>query len=173
LSNSMVLLSLIRNCCRLVPGSFIPISLRSWCLKPRPLMPLLHSWPFHSLSPCFRRFGVPRFVWFLVQSFLTSFSLRHDTVGRQVVFLPATVSLFRGPHFPWVPILLKRFIFCHATLPQLDTFLQAEANFLPAPQSPRVISFGPSRRPAAGFLPLCRFFRPLTGFTTASSLGAT
>jgi hypothetical protein len=39
------------------------------------LMPLLHSGPIHNLSPSFRRFGVPHFAWFPVQSFLTTFSL--------------------------------------------------------------------------------------------------
>jgi hypothetical protein len=60
-------------------------------------MPLLHSGHFHSLSPSFLRFGVPRFAWSLVQSFLTTFSLHHATVARLVVFLPVTVNLFRGP----------------------------------------------------------------------------
>jgi hypothetical protein len=39
------------------------------------------------------------------------------------------------------------------------------------PQPPRVSSFGSPRRPAARCRPLCRFFRPPTGFTTASSVG--
>jgi hypothetical protein len=52
---------------------------------------------FHSLSPSFLRFGIPRFPWPLVQSFLTTFSLRHATVAQLVVFLPVTVNLFRGP----------------------------------------------------------------------------
>jgi hypothetical protein len=65
-------------------------------------MPLLHFGPFHSLSPSFRRSGVPRFAWFLVQSFLTTFSMRHAAVARLVVFLPVTVNFFRGPQFFWV-----------------------------------------------------------------------
>jgi hypothetical protein len=65
-------------------------------------MPLLHSGTIHSLSLSFRPFGVPRFAWFLAQSFLTTFSLRYATVARLVVFLPVTANLFHGPQFLWV-----------------------------------------------------------------------
>jgi hypothetical protein len=65
-------------------------------------MPLLHSGPFHSLSPSFNRFGVPRFAWFLVQSYLATFSLRHAAIARLVFFLPVTFDPFRGPQFLWV-----------------------------------------------------------------------
>jgi hypothetical protein len=56
-------------------------------------MPLLHSGPFHSLSPSFRRFGVSRFL---------TFSLRHATLAQWVILLPATVSLFWDPQYPRV-----------------------------------------------------------------------
>jgi hypothetical protein len=62
---------------------------------------LLHSGHIQRLSPSFNRFGVPRFAWFLVQSFLT-FLLRHATVARRVLFQPVTVNHFRGPQFIWV-----------------------------------------------------------------------
>jgi hypothetical protein len=63
-------------------------------------MTLLHSGPFYSLSPSFRRFGVPRFAWFLVQSFLASFSLRHATVARVVVFMQTAADFLLDPRYP-------------------------------------------------------------------------
>jgi hypothetical protein len=87
-------------------------------------------------------------------------------------FISVAVNLLCGPQFSWVPIL-KRLLFCHVIVAQLDTFLHAAANFFPDPQSLRVSFFGSPRRPAAGFLPLRCFFHPLTGFTMASSLGIT
>jgi hypothetical protein len=72
------------------------------CFRPWSLMPLFHSRPFHSFSPSFRRYGVLRFAWFLVQPFLTRFSLRHATVARLVLFLLVTANIFRGPQFFWV-----------------------------------------------------------------------
>jgi hypothetical protein len=71
LSNSLILLSLLRRSCHLVRGSFILVSLRSCCLRPRFLMPFLYSKPFHSPFPSFRRFGVSCSVLFLLQSLLT------------------------------------------------------------------------------------------------------
>jgi hypothetical protein len=46
----------------------------------------------------------------------------------------------------------------HATVARWGTFLQAVANFIRGPQSPRVSFFGSPRRPAACLLPLCCFF---------------
>jgi hypothetical protein len=79
----------------------------------------------------------------------------------------------------WIPcsslalvhLFLTIFLLRHATLVWQDTYLQVAVNFLPDPQSPWVSSFGSPSRPAASFRTLCRFFRPLTGFITASSLG--
>jgi hypothetical protein len=97
-------------------------------------------------------------------------SLGHATLAWRVIFIPAAVSLFRGPHIPWVPIFLKKFLLRNVTVAQPDTFLQAAANFFPRPQSLHVCFSGSPRRPAAGFLSLCRFVCALTGFTMASSL---
>lgn len=55
---------------------------------------------------------------------------------------------------------------CHCC----KTFLQAAANLLQGPQFPLLSSFGPPRRPAAGFRPLGRFFIVLEDFTAASSV---
>jgi hypothetical protein len=99
-----------------------------------------------------------------------TFLLHHGTVTRRVVFLWATVNLFRGPQFPWVPIFLKMFLLHSATAARRDTFLQATANFLWDPQTTRVSSFGSPRRPAARCRPLCRFFIVLEDFTAASSI---
>jgi hypothetical protein len=101
------------------------------------------------------------------------FLLCHATSACQVVFILAAFNLFRGSQFSWVPILLMALFLCYATVAQLDTFLQAAANFFSDPQSLQISSFGSLHRPAAGFLPFCRLFRPLTGFTMASPLGTT
>jgi hypothetical protein len=45
----------------------------------------------------------------------------------------------------------------HATVARRDAFLQAAASFFRDPRSPRLSSFGSTRRPAACFRPLCRF----------------
>jgi hypothetical protein len=109
----------------------------------------------------------------LVHSLLTMPLLSHATPAQWIILNPAVANSLHGPQFFWVPIFLKRFLFRHATVAQLDTFLQAAADFFPDPQSLRVSSFGSSHRPAISFRPLRRFFYPLTGFTTASSLGTT
>jgi hypothetical protein len=59
-------------------------------------------------------------------------SLPRATVAQQVVFIPAAVNP-QDSQLSWIPIILKRFLFRHATLAWLDTFLQAAANFLPDP----------------------------------------
>jgi hypothetical protein len=89
------------------------------------------------------------------------------TSARWLVLLRAAASLLWHPS--WVRLFLKASLLSRATVARRDTFLQAAANFLQDPQIPRVSFFGSSRRPAACFLPLCHFFRPLTGFSTASS----
>jgi hypothetical protein len=154
-----------------VPGSFILVSLRSCCLRPRSLMPFLHSGPFKFLFSSVRPFRVLGAMSF--PCLCNPCSLPGATFAPRVVLIPAAANSLHGPQFSWVLIFLMRFLFRHATVAQLDTFLQAAANFLRDPQSPRVSSFGSPRRPAADLLPLCRFFRPLTGFTTASSLKVT
>jgi hypothetical protein len=70
-----------------------------------------------------------------------------------------------------VHLFLTMFLLRHVTLARRDIFLQAAANFLRDPQSPRVSSFGSPRRPAASFRPLCRFFIVPEDFTKASSVG--
>jgi hypothetical protein len=119
-------------------------------------MVLLYSRHFHSLSPSFRRFGIPCFAWFLIQFFLTTFSLRHATVARLVIFLPATIHLFHGSQLSWIRFFLMRFLLRHATFARQETFLQAAANFFPDLQLLRVSSFGTPRRPAARFRSLRR-----------------
>jgi hypothetical protein len=100
-------------------------------------------------------------------------SLKSECVplARWVILLPAGANSFRGPQFPWVWIFLKMFLLRLATAARRDTFLQAAANFLREPQTPRVSSFGSPRRPAARCWPLCRFFIVPEDITTASSVG--
>jgi hypothetical protein len=107
----------------------------------------------------------------LVEYSLTKFTSRRATPGWRVMFLPAANSC-HGQQFFWVRVFLKTFILRHATFARRDTFLQEAASLLRDPQIPRVSFFGSPRRPAACFRPLCRFFRSSTGFTMASSLGA-
>jgi hypothetical protein len=114
-------------------------------------MPLLHSGHFHCLSPSFLHFGLPRFVWFLLQSFLTTFSLRYASVARLIVYLPVAVNLFHGSQFSWIRICLTKFLLCHST------FLQAAADFLLDPLYPRVLSLLFWRRSAARLQTLRRF----------------
>jgi hypothetical protein len=57
-------------------------------------------------------------------------------------------------------------------VPLLYNFLQAAADFLPGPPSPRVMSFGFRRRPPAGFRPLYCLFIVADYFTAFSSLGS-
>jgi hypothetical protein len=144
---------------------------RSCCFWPRFLMPFLYSGPlkrlFSSVCP------------FQVLGAMSSFpclcnpcSLPRANFAQRVVLISAAANSLRGPQFPWVPIFLKRFLLRHATVAQLDTFLQVAANFSPDPQSLWVSSFGSPHHLAASFLPLCGFFHPLTNFTTASSLEA-
>jgi hypothetical protein len=111
--------------------------------------------------------------------------MRCATVTRQGIFLSACifraisarwlVPLWAAAsllwHLSWVHLFLKASLLRRATVARRDTFLQAAANFLWDPQIPLVSSFGSSHRSAACFLPLCLLFRPLTGFTTASSTG--
>jgi hypothetical protein len=132
---------------------------------------LLYSRTFHSLFLSFSRFEISCSALFLVQSFLKKFYLGHTTPAQWIILTPAAAYYLRDPQIPWVPIFLKRFLLLHATVAQLDTFLQAAAKFFPDPQSLRASSFGSPPRPAASFLPLRRFFRLLTDFTTASSFG--
>jgi hypothetical protein len=131
---------------------------------PRSLMSLLHSGPFHSIFS-----NVPPFGLFGGTSSL--FCPLRLCPAQRVIFLPAAVTSFRGPQFPWVRIFLKTFPLLHATAARRDTLPQAAAIFLRDPQISQVSSFGPPRRPTASFRSLCRFFRPLTGFTTASPSG--
>jgi hypothetical protein len=133
-------------------------------------MPFLHYGSFHSLSPFFGRFGVPRFAWFLVQSFLTTFSLRHATVVRRVIFLSATVNLFRGSQFSSVRIFLTTFLLHHATVARRVIFLPATVDLLLDSQIAPILHFGFRGRPAARFRPLRRFLSPPTDITAASSL---
>jgi hypothetical protein len=134
-------------------------------------MPLLHSGPIHSLSPFFHLFGFPSFAWFLVQSFMMTFSLRHATVARLVVFLPVTVSLFCGPQFLWVLTFLKRCLFRHATFAWQDTFLQAAADFLLDQRFSLVLSFLFRWHSVVRMQTLRHFLSSPTGITAASSLG--
>jgi hypothetical protein len=106
----------------------------------------------------------------LVEYSLTKFPSRRATPARRIMFMPAANSC-RGPQFAWVLDFLKMFLLRHATVARRDTFLQAAASFSRDPQSPQVSSFGSLRRPAACFRSLCRFSRPLTGFTMVYSLG--
>jgi hypothetical protein len=166
----VVVLSFLRHGDHLSPRSFIRSLPRSYCLRPRPLMPLLHSGLFQRRFPNVRPFRVSctTLCW---PYLLLSCPLRRATFVLRIILLPAAANSLRSPQFPWVRIFLKTFLLLHATLARRDTFLQAAANFLRDPQSPRVSSFGSPRRPTASFRPLCRFFRPLTGFTMASSVG--
>jgi hypothetical protein len=114
----------------------------------------------------------------LVISSLCSFHEIHVEICRafhlyllQISRILDAVTSICSPQFPSVRISLKMFLLRHATVARRDTFLQAAANFIRDPQIPRVSFLDSPRRPAACFLPLCRFSRPLTGFTTASSLG--
>jgi hypothetical protein len=107
----------------------------------------------------------------LVQYFLTKFSLRHATLAWLVIFIPAAVNLFRGPHDPWVLIFLKTFLLRHATVAWRDTFLQAATDFLPDPRFSRVLSFHFWRRSAARFWTLRHFLGSPTGISAAFSLG--
>jgi hypothetical protein len=91
------------------------------------------------------------------------------TSARWLVLLRAAASLLWHPS--WVRSFLKASLLRRASVARRDTFLQAVANFIRDPQIPRVSFFGSPRRPAACLLLLCRFFRPLTGFTTRSSMG--
>jgi hypothetical protein len=142
--------------------SLIRILLRSYCFRPRFFMPFLHSGPLKHLFPSVRPFRVLG----AMSSFLclcSLCSLPRATFAQRVVLVPAAANSLHGPQFSWVPIFLKMFLFRNATVAQQAIFLQAAANFFQYPQSLRVSSFGSPRRPAAGFLALCRFFRPLTG----------
>jgi hypothetical protein len=66
---------------------------------------------------------------FLVQSFLTKFSLPHANLARRVVLIPAMANSLRRPQMSWVPVLHKSFLSRHTTASWRDTFLQAAANF--------------------------------------------
>jgi hypothetical protein len=133
-----------------VSGSFIPILPCSICLRPRYVTPFLHFGPikrsFSSVCP------------FQVLGAMSSFpclcnpcTLPRATFAQRVVLILAAANSLHGSQFPWVPVFLKRCLYHHATVAQLNTFLQAAANFLLAPQSPRVISFSPPRRPACPY----------------------
>jgi hypothetical protein len=166
MSNPSDILSILRCNCRLISGFFISLLPRSCCFRPRSLMPLLHSGPFQRLSSYVHPFWVSSAT--MSWSFLLrSCPLRRATFALQVILIPAAVTLCREPEYPQVRIFLKTFLLRRATPSRRDTFLQAAASFLRDPLS----SFGSPRRPATSFWPLCRFFRPLTGFTMASSLG--
>jgi hypothetical protein len=105
LSNSYDVLSILRRSCRLVPGFFIRLLPRSCCLRPRSLMPLLHSGPFQRLFPNVRPFRV--FCTTLSWSYLLrSCSLRPATSVLWVILLPAAeipsaVHNSPGSEFSW------------------------------------------------------------------------
>jgi hypothetical protein len=154
-----------RGCCLLLHPPllltvFLPFPRCRGCSISRLLMPFLHSGLLHNLFSY-----VPPFGLFGETSSL--FCTLRFCPAQRVIFLPAVVTSFRGSRFPLVQDFLKMFLLRHATVAWRDTFLQAAANFFRDPQSPRVSSFGSPRHPAACFQPLCRLFRPLTGFTTA------
>jgi hypothetical protein len=127
-------------------------------------VPVLHSGPLQLLLSFIRPFG-------LLGATSSLFCPLRLCLAQRVTFLPAAVTDFRCVQFPWVQDFLKMFFLRHATVARRETFLRAATNFFWDPQSPRVSSFGSPRRPAANFRPLCRFFRPSTGFTMASSSG--
>jgi hypothetical protein len=72
---------------------------RSCCLRPRSLMPLLHSGPFQRLFFSIHPFRVSCSTLSLVECLLMRFPLRRATPARRVIFLPRpTISL--GQNFP-------------------------------------------------------------------------
>jgi hypothetical protein len=118
----------------------------------------VYSAPFVlSSSRCIVVFSMSRKTVFPVSCYFCNAGHPHSGGGQ----------LLRDPQFPQVRIFLTKFPLRRATAERRDTFLQVAVNFLRDPQSPRVSSFGFSRRPAGKFRALCRFFRPLTGFITA------
>jgi hypothetical protein len=158
----VVVLSFLRHSGRLPRRSFFYLLRRRYCCRPRSLIPFSHSGSSKVSSRT---------------SFLSGFFVRH-----RPCFVPYACVLhcgssscrlrsFRGPQFPWVRILLKKFPSRRATAARRDTFLQTAANFLRDPQSPRVSSFGSPRRRAARCRPLCHFFSVPEDFTAASSVG--
>jgi hypothetical protein len=103
LSNSLVVLSLLRSSRHPVRGSFIPVLPWNCCLRPRYLTPFLHSGHFHSLSPSFRGSSFCLIPGRILPDDIFPAPCRCFTVGR----LPAgngqplprsTISL--GPNFP-------------------------------------------------------------------------
>jgi hypothetical protein len=112
---------------------------------------------------------VNRSITAIVQFLLTTLLLRQAILGRPGTFMSFSF-VCRATFARRVVFGLKMSLLRHATIARQDIFLQAKANFIRDPQSPRVSSFVSPRRPAACFLPLYRLFSPLTGFTTASSL---
>jgi hypothetical protein len=133
-------------------------------------MPLLHSRPFHSFPPSFRRFGVPHFVWFLVQSVPDNFTAPHhccmagrlpagDSQSLPQYTISFGLNIFANVHFS--PFLFARW----------DTFLQTTTDFLLDPRYPRVLSFLFRLHSAARLQILCRFLGYRTGITVVSSLG--
>jgi hypothetical protein len=168
LLNSSDVLSILRGRCRLVPGFFLHLLPRSSCPGPWSHIPLLHSGPFQRLFPNVRPFQVSCTT--LSWSYLLwSCPLRHVTFVLWVILLPAAANSFHDPQFLWVQIFLKTFLLCHATAAQQDAFLQAAANFLQDPQSPRVSSCGSLHHPMARCRPMCRLFIVPEDFTAASS----
>jgi hypothetical protein len=129
---------------------------RSCSLRPRSLMPFLHSVSFQRLFSNVRPLWVSCFTLFWSYLLQSNF-LRRSTFVLWVILPAATIS-FRGPQFPWIRIFQKTFILRRATAALRDTFLQLASNVLRDPQSPRVSSFGSPRLPAARYRPLCRFF---------------
>jgi hypothetical protein len=124
--------------------------------------PVLHCWPFRHLFS-----NVPPFGLFPMYRGIVLLRL---CPAQRATFFPTTVT-FHGIQFPWVQNFLKTFLFRHATVARRYAFLQAAASFFRDPPSPRISSFGSPCRPAACFRHLCRLFLPLTGYTSASSLG--
>jgi hypothetical protein len=102
-SNPSDVLSILKRSFRLMLGFFIRLLPRSCCLRPRSLMPLLHSGHFRSLFSSSRPFWISSATmsWsYLLRSCSlrrTTFALGHPHSGDGKFTLGSTISL--GPNF--------------------------------------------------------------------------
>jgi hypothetical protein len=89
------------------PRSFTAFLPCSCCLRPRFLMSVLQSEPYHNFFS-----NVPFLLPCSTSSMVCPLRL---CPAQRVIFVSAAVTSFRSPQYPWVRIFLKTFILRHAT----------------------------------------------------------